>query len=241
MPTSFASHRAIPPAANRILNSLPRADYERLRPLLVPARLPQGKVLWDAGETVRHAYFPLNGMISLLSTTREGTTIEVGMIGNEGMAGVPGLLSNRVTPYRIMVQLPADALRVSSAALSEEFRRAGPLQDLLLRYIHTLLTQMSQAAACNSFHTVEQRLCRWLLVARDRADDDTLGLTQEFLSQMLGVPRTSVTTVVGRVEKLGLIRHGRGRVGIVDRAGLEALACECYGVIRDEFARLLAA
>ncbi len=125
MPTSFVPHRALLPAANRILNSLPRADYERLRPLLVPARLPQGKVLWDAGETVGHAYFPLNGMISLLSTTREGATIEVGVIGNEGMAGVPGLLSDRVTPYRIMVQLPAHALRITSAARSSS-RRSTP-------------------------------------------------------------------------------------------------------------------
>lgn len=241
MHTSFVPCRVLPPAANRILNSLPRADYERLRPLFVPVRLPQGKVLWDAGEAVRHVYFPLNGMLSLLSTTREGSTIEVGMIGNEGMAGVPGLLSDRVTPYRIMVQLPARALRITAVELSGEFRRGGPLQDLLLRYVHTLLTQMSQSAACNSFHTVEQRLCRWLLVARDHSEDDTLRLTQEFLSQMLGVPRTSVSTVVDRVEKLGVIRHGRGRVQIVERDGVEAHSCECYSVIRDEFARLLAA
>jgi CRP-like cAMP-binding protein len=241
MPTPLTLHRPVLPSGNRLLNSLPRAEYERLRTLFVPVPLPQGKVLWDAGETVRYAYFPVSGMISILSTTREGASIEVGMVGGEGMAGVPGLLSDRVTPYRIMVQLPAHALRISAAVLGEEFRRGGPLQDLLLRYIHTLLTQMSQSAACNSFHTVEQRLCRWLLVARDHADDDTLRLTQEFLSQMLGVPRTSVTTIAGRVQKLGLIRHSRGRVQIVDRAGLEAASCECYRVIRDEFARLLAA
>jgi CRP-like cAMP-binding protein len=180
-------------------------------------------------------------MLSLLSITETGRTIEVGMIGNEGMAGIPIILSSGPAPYLVMVQLPCNALRIREGALMAEFKRGGRLQELLLRYTHALLTQVAQSAACNRFHTVEQRLCRWLLVSRDRVRADTLHLTQEFLSHMLGVPRTSVTAVAGALQERGLISYRRGKITILDRPGLEDASCECYRRVREGFRHLLAA
>lgn len=226
---------------NGLLSALPRAEYERLAPHLEMVRLTPGKILYNAGETVRHAYFLKGGMVSLLSTTEDGRTIEVGMIGSEGMAGVPLILRSSAAPYQVMVQLAGNALRVRGEALREEFDRGGKLQDLLLRYTHSLLIQVAQSAACNSFHTVEQRLCRWLLVGRDRVQADTLQLTQEFLSHMLGVQRTSVTLIAGALQQEGLIRHSRGRITILDRRGLEAASCECYRRVREGVSQFLVA
>jgi CRP-like cAMP-binding protein len=216
------------PTDNRLLAALPREEYERLSPHLESFHLTPGKILYNAGEAVRHAYFPKSGVVSLLSITEEGRTIEVGMIGNEGMVGIPIILRSDLAPYQVVVQLAGDALRVRGAALRAEFNRGGGLQDLLLRYTHSLLIQVTQAAACNRFHTVQERLCRRLLVSRDRVQSDTLQLTQESLSHMLGVPRTSVTMIAGDLQKEGLIRCGRGRITILDRALLEAASCECY-------------
>jgi CRP-like cAMP-binding protein len=204
-------------------------------------RLPQGRVLWDVGDPVRHAFFPLGGMVSLLSVTGGGSTVEVGMIGSEGIAGVSALLRLRNAPYRVVAQLPTPALKVGIEALAHEFSRGGRLQDLLLRYTHALLTQVSQSASCNRFHTTEERLCRWLLISRDRAGSDDLDLTQGFLAEMVGCPRTSVTAVASRIRRMGLVRYGRGRVRILDRAGLERCSCECYRAISDEIERYLAA
>ena len=227
--------------ANRILATLPREEYERLRPRLEPVRLTQSKILYEAGDVIRYAYFPKGGMVSLLSVTEDGRSIEVGMIGDEGMAGIPIVLRVNRTPYQVMVQIPANAMRIRGDALREEFKRGGKLQDLLLRYAHTLLTQVTQSAACNRFHTVEERLCRWLLVSRDRVQTDTLPLTQEFLSHMLGVPRTSVTMIAGTLQKGGLIRYSRGKITILDRQGMEAASCECYRLVREEINHFLAA
>src|ERR1051326_5252410 len=166
---------------NRLLAALPRDEYERLSPHLELVRLAPGQILYNVGDAVRHAYFPKGGMLSLLSITETGRTIEVGMIGNEGMAGIPIILSSGAAPYQIMVQLPCNALRIREGALMVEFKRGGRLQELLLRYTPPLRTQLAQSAACNRFHTVEQRLCRWLLVSSDRVRADTLHLTQEFL------------------------------------------------------------
>ena len=163
------------------------------------------------------------------------------MIGNDGLAGIPAILRIKISPYKMMTQLPTNALRIKAEALSNEFNRGGRLHDLLLGYMHMLLTQIAQSVACNSFHLVEQRLCRWLLISRDRAKTDTLQLTQEFLAHMLGVPRTSVTATAGKIQKLGLIRYRRGQIQIIDRQGLEAAACECYEVIKEESERFLAA
>jgi CRP-like cAMP-binding protein len=198
-------------------------------------------VLWNTGDTIRHAFFLVGGMVSLLSVTEDGSTIEVGMIGSEGLAGISAMLRFDTIPYTVVVQLPTTALKISVGALSREFARCGQLQDMLLRYTHTLLTQVSQSASCNRFHTAEQRLCRWLLISSDRAKSDALPLTQEFLSQMIGVPRTSVTAVAVRLQKADLISYRRGKIKITDRRGLESLSCECYRVISDGISRYLAA
>jgi CRP-like cAMP-binding protein len=226
---------------NRLLAALPREEYERLSPHLELVRLAPGKILYNAGDIARYAYFPKGGMLSLLSTTEGGRTIEVGMIGNEGMTGIPIILRSEVAPYQVMVQLAGNALRIRGDALRAEFNRGGRLQDLLLRYAHALLIQVAQSAACNRFHTVEERLCRWLLVSRDRVHTDVIHLTQEFLSHMLGVPRTSVTMIAGKLQGQGLIRYSRGKIVILDRPAMEAASCECYRLVREEIKHFFAA
>jgi CRP-like cAMP-binding protein len=226
---------------NQLLAALPREEYERLSPHLELVRLTLGKILYNAGDPVRYAYFPKGGMVCLLSTTESGKTMEVGMIGSEGMVGLPIVLRCGVTSYRVMVQITTNALRIRGDALRREFDRGGRLQDLLLRYTHTLLVQVSQSATCNRFHTVEERLCRWLLVGRDCVQTDTISLTQEFLSEMLGVPRTSITAIAGTLQKEGLIRYGRGKIVILNRAGMESRACECYRLVRNGVREFFAA
>jgi len=204
-------------------------------------RLTPGKILYDVGDTVRHAYFPRGGMISLLSITEDGRTVEVGMVGNEGMIGLPTVLRCNVVPYQVMVQFAGNTLRISANALKAEMSRNTQLQEILLCYTHALLIQIAQSAACNRFHTVEGRLCRWLLVSRDRLTTDTLLLTQEFLSHMLGVPRTSVTAVARLLQEQGLIKYRRGKIVIINRAGLETHSCECYRLVRNEIEQFLVA
>ena len=226
---------------NRLLATLPREEYQRLLPHLEVTHLKAGRILYDVGETVRYAYFPKGGMISLLSTTESGRSVEVGMVGDEGMVGIPVVLRTSAAPYQAMVQITCNALRIRGDALRAEFNRGGRLQELLLRFTHSLLTQIAQSAACNQFHGLEKRLCRWLLVSRDRVHTDTVHLTQEFLSHMLGVPRTSVTAVAGTLQQRGLINYSRGRIVILDRQGLAAASCECYQRVRDGIEHLLAA
>lgn len=226
---------------NQLLTVLPREEYQRLTSHLELVRLTPGKILYNVGDTVRHAYFPEGGMISLLSTTESGRTVEVGMIGNEGMTGIPIILRSSVVPYQVMVQIAGNARRIKGDVLREELNRGGLLQDLLLRYTHTLLTQIAQSAACNRFHTVEERLCRWLLVTRDRVQTDTLYLTQEFLSHMLGVPRSSVTTSAAALQEQGLIRYRRGKIIILNRPSIEAASCECYRLVREGIKHLMVA
>lgn len=230
-----------PSFENRLLALLPRADYQRLLPHLEPVRLAQGQILYNVGDAVHHAYFPRGGMISLLSTTSDGRTVEVGMIGNEGMAGIPAILRTNTAPYQLMVQLPANALRIGGDVLRAEFNRGGVIQDLLLRYTHMLLLQIVQSASCNRFHAVEERLCRWLMVSYDRVQTCTLCLTQEFLSYMLGAPRSSVSAVAKTLQDEGLIRYSRGRITILDRQGLAARACECHRAVKAGISEFLAA
>jgi CRP-like cAMP-binding protein len=229
------------PAGNRILAALPPEEYSRMLPDLTPVHLPQDRLLWNAGDRISHAFFLMGGMVSLLSTTEGGSTVEVGMIGSEGMAGVSAILRFNVIPYTVVVQLPASAMRIRIDTLRREFARGGRLQDLLLRYTHTLLTQITQSACCNRFHTAEERLCRWLLTSSDRSRSDTLPLTQEFLAQMIGVPRTSVTAVAVKLQHLGLIAYRRGKIKLLDRRGLETFSCECHRVIGEGIRRYLAA
>jgi len=226
---------------NQLLDYLPQAVYSRLRHSLKSVQLPKGKVLYEVGDEVHHAYFVTSGMVSLLSATDDGATVEVAMVGSEGLAGVPAVLRNNSTPYRSVVQLPASAMRIRAAALDAEFARCGQLQDSLLRYLHTLLTQISQSAICHRYHTIEQRLCRWLLVSRDCTHSDTFHLTQESLSYMLGVQRTGVTAVAGALRSAKLIRYRRGEIQVLDVRGVEAASCECYQIVREQIRHLVAA
>jgi CRP-like cAMP-binding protein len=230
-----------PALGNLILAALSKEEYERLQPFLEFVRLARGRNLYIAGGMIRHVYFLVGGMASLLSVTEEGKAIEVGMIGSEGMVGIPVVLGSATSPYEVGVQLPGNALRIRADKLMTEFSRGGRLHDLLLRYAHTILTQISQSACCNRFHTVEERLCRWLLVSHDRTHSGTLHLTQEFLSQMIGVPRTSVTTVAGKLQRAGLIRYSRGKILIINKPGLETASCECYRIVQNDIREFIAA
>jgi CRP-like cAMP-binding protein len=229
------------PFDNHLLAALPREEYARLAPHLEVVRLPAGRVLCEAGSGIRHLYFLKGGMASLLSITEDGHSVEVGMIGNEGVVGLPAVLGVDSAPYKVVMQLSGNALRIRADALRAEFVRGGRLQGLLLRYMHTLLTQISQSAACNRYHTMKARLCRWLLISRDRAHTNTLLLTQEFLSQMIGAPRSRVTLVAGDLQRAGLIRYSRGKIIILDRRALEAQSCECYRIVREQMNHFLAA
>lgn len=180
-------------------------------------------------------------MVSLLSTTIKGDTIEVGMVGSEGVTGIPIILGVNKMPYRVMVQIEADALRIEAVALQDEFNKGGRLQHQLLCYAHALFTQIAQSAVCNRFHTVEQRLCRWLLISHDRVQSNTFELTQDFIAQMLGTSRSRVNPIAGALRKAKLIRYSRGSITILDKKGLEKASCECYGIVRDEIEHCLAA
>ena len=226
---------------NLILGALHDKEYKHLYPALEPVALPQGKTLYGAGDAALHAYFLVSGMISLLAITEDGQAIEVGMVGNEGMVGLPIVLGLNIMPHLVITQLPCTALRISPEKLKAEFNLGGQFHDLLLRYTDTLITQLSQSASCNMFHTVKERLCRWLLIARDRVQSDTLCLTQEFISQMIGAPRTSVTTIAGILQKEGLVNYQRGKIVILDPGGLESASCECYGIVKESISRYIIA
>lgn len=217
---------------NRLLTVLPQKEYERLTPHLEPVHLRKGEVLYEANDPVRYAFFPSNGIVSLLLTTEEGEMIEVGMIGNEGVTGLPVILRADRTPYLVVAQLPVEAVRIKAEALKSIFDEGGQFQHLLLSYTHVLFTQVAQSALCNRFHTVEERLCRWLLEVRDRAQSSAFDFTHEFIAQMLGAPRSGVSMAAGALQRAGLIRQSRGRTTILDGQGLEAEACECYQVIK---------
>jgi CRP-like cAMP-binding protein len=235
----MASARERIPIENRILAALPPDELERLLPHLELVRLPRNRIVFLSGEPVRHAYFPNNGSISLLAVNENGASIELCMVGNEGVVGVPIILRINKMPYQAAVPLATDALRIKRTVLTNEFERGGWLQTLMLRYTQVLLTQFGQAAVCNHFHPIEKRLCRWLLMAHDRTGSDTLMITQEMISQMLGIPRTAVTMSAGELQKAGLIHYSRGKIVIFNRKELEAASCECYGILRDAFDQFL--
>jgi len=220
---------------NKLLAALPQDELEQLLPNLEPVHLEKSEIIYVTGDAVKYSYFPNTGMISLLSTTESGATIEVAMVGQEGVMGIPPVLRINTTPYEAMVQITSEALRIKADSLVKEFDRGGTLQKLILRYTHVLLTQISQSAVCNRFHNIEKRLCRWLLVARDRIDSDYLDLTQEIIAHMLGTPRTGVTMAACALQKQGLISYARGKITILDRTGLEADACECYRIFKEEY------
>lgn len=203
-------------------------------PHLEEVHLVRGQILHEIGIDIVYAYLPMQGMISLLSATEDGGTIEVGFTGNDGMAGLSPIFGVKTSPYRAMVQIPSVALKIKAHILKHEFERGGRFKDVLLRYAHASLTQVSQFALCNHFHKVEKRLCLWLLITRDLVQTDTFEFTQEFLANMLGVPRTSVTMIASTLQKAGLIHYRRGKIQLLNPQELESTVCECYRIIREE-------
>ena len=222
------------PVANRLLAALPKKEYQRLLPELEQVPLAFGDILYEPGDTINHVYFPDNGIISLLSKVERQKFLEVGIVGNEGVAGLPVVLGVSASLNRGLVQSAGTAMRMKAATLRKEFKQDGALQSLMHRYLHSLLTQISQSAVCNRFHTVDTRLARWLLMTHDRVGSDEFRLTQEFLSNMLGVRREAVSKAAGALQKQGFVNYTRGHIMILNRAGLEATACPCYQIIKDE-------
>jgi CRP-like cAMP-binding protein len=228
-----------PPTSNRILQALTRPEYEFLAMYLEPVRLWTGEVLYHPEQSITHVYFPNRGTVSVIAVFADGGSVEAGMVGNEGMFGINVFLGSISTPLQAVVQLPGDGLRMRADVLKREFQKGGILQDVLLRYTQAFITQVAQTAACNNSHKVEGRLARWLLMCGDRAHSAELDLTQEFISQMLGIRRAGVSVAAGELQERGIIRYRRGCITIVDRAALEAESCECYEVVKKEFKRLL--
>ncbi len=225
---------------NRLLAALSASEYQRLVPHLEFVSLPLKQILYDSGELLRYVYFPNNQtIVSLVSTMEDGSTVEVGLVGNEGMVGIPVILGGNSTTNEAVVQMGGNAMRMNARLLKVEFERGGELQRLLLLYTQALLTLVSQTAVCNRLHTVEERLARWLLLVQERIHSDELPLTLVFISQMLGTRRAGVTVAAGTLSQAGMIRSTRGRITIVNQEDLEATSCECYRLIKAEFERLL--
>ena len=224
---------------NHLLAALPREDYQRLLPELEPVNLIYGEVLFEPGERLRHAYFPGDAHVSLLTVLEKGKALEVSLVGREGMVGVPLALGVDDSPVRALVQGSGTALRMKAAAFREELARSAPLQREVHRYAYAKLTQARQTAACNRFHEVEARLARWLLMTRDRVRSDHFHLTHEFLADMLGVRRAGVTNAATSLQRRKLIRYRRGHIRILDLEGLQNTACECYQTVKSQAERLL--
>ena len=224
---------------NRLLSLLSDGDYERLRPHLSVVALDYRKSLYEASRPIEQVYFPVEGVASLVITTADGSGAEVGTIGREGMVGLPVCLGDRDAPSSVYVQVPGSALGMEAGLFRHELQRSPTLNLIMLRYAHAFFNQVAQSAACAHLHKVEQRCCRWLMMTRDRMPSDDFLLTQEFLGMMLGVRRTTVTDVMGALQKAGFIRYRRGHVSILDPEALRQRACECYDISKQEFDRLL--
>ena len=224
---------------NRLLAALPAADYERLRAQLRPVEFSLGEVVYEFGGQLDYVFFPTTSIISLLYTMENGTSAEMGLTGNDGVVGIALFMGGGTMPNRAVVQSAGDALKMKAKVLQDEFALGGSFQQLLLRYTQALITQISQTAVCNRLHSVEEQLCRWLLLSHDRLKTDELIMTQELIADMLGVRREGVTVAAGHLQDAGAISYVRGRIQILDRQKLEATVCECYGVVKDEFDRLL--
>jgi len=227
------------PKHNHILAALPRAARARLFPYLKLVPLPLGTVLYDSGDTLNHIYFPTDSIVSLLYVMESGASAEIAVVGNEGVIGIALFMGGETTPSRATVQSAGSAYRLTRKRLKDEFNRHGDLLQVLLRYTQSLITQMSQTAVCNRHHTVDQQLCRWLLLSLDRLSSNQLTMTQELIANMLGVRREGVTVAAGKLQKLGVIRYSRGQITVLDRPKMEKLSCECYAVVERETDRLL--
>jgi len=224
---------------NALLEALPDAERARLLSHLEPVELPLGAVLYEAGTRLTHVYFPTTAIVSLIYVMDDGATTEIAIVGNEGIVGVSLFMGGESTTSRAVVQSAGMGYRLKSSKMIEEFNRTGPVLNLLLRYTQALITQMAQTAVCNRHHSLDQQLCRWLLLSLDRLRSNELVVTQELIANLLGVRREGVTEAAGRLHAAGLITYRRGRITVLDRAQLERRSCECYRVVKREYDRLL--
>jgi CRP-like cAMP-binding protein len=234
-PTAVSLHN---PEANHLLAALSPEERARLYPDLRLVAMPLGKVLYESGDVQRYVYFPTDSIVSLLYVMESGASAEVSVVGNEGVIGIALFMGGETTPSRAIVQSAGHAYRLIGQRLKDEFHRNGGMQILLLRYTQSLITQMAQTAVCNRHHSVDQQLCRWLLLSLDRLAGNELVMTQDLIANMLGVRREGVTEAAGKLQKLGVIRYSRGRIAVLDRPHLERLCCECYAVVKKETDRL---
>lgn len=223
---------------NHLLSALPAAEWERWLPQLQAVELPLGQVLYESGRTLSHVYFPTTAIVSLLNVMEDGASAEIAVVGNEGLVGIALFMGGESTPSRAVVQSAGYGFRLPAHTIKQDFSRA-PVLHLLLRYTQALITQMAQTAACNRHHSLDQQLCRWLLVSLDRLQDNELAMTQELIANMLGVRREGVTESALKLQHAGLIRYARGHITVLDRQGLERRSCECYAVVKKEYDRLL--
>ncbi len=227
------------PRQNRLLSSLPAETYERIAPRLELSSLSLGEVIYEPGSPIHHAWFPTTAIVSLSYVMEDGASPEIAGVGNEGMVGVSLFLGGKTTPSRATVCTEGHGYRLKAQALMEEFAHGGAMLQLLLRYTQAMITQVSQTAVCNRHHSMEQQMCRWLLLALDRSPSREVVITQESIAGILGVRREGITETAGHLQRAGLISYHRGHITVLDRPGLEARACECYQVVRKEFDRLL--
>jgi CRP-like cAMP-binding protein len=224
---------------NQLLASLPNPEWQLWAAALELVQMPLGEVLYEPGVPLNHVYFPLTSIVSLLYVMENGASAEIAVVGNEGLLGISLFMGGESTPSRAVVQSAGLGCRLKAQLMKEEFGKAGPVLHLFLRYTQALITQMAQTAVCNRHHTLDQQLCRWLLLSLDRLEGDELVMTQELIANMLGVRREGVTEAALKLQKLGLITYARGRITVLDRHGLENRTCECYAVVKREYARLL--
>ena len=227
------------PQQNHLLAALPDEVQSRLLPHLELVPLSLGKVLYESGDTLRHVYFPTDSIVSMLYVMENGASAEISVVGNEGLIGVALFMGGETTPSRAVVQSAGHAYQLLGQRLKDEFNRHGEMLLLMLRYTQALITQMSQTAVCNRHHSIDQQLCRWLLLSLDRLPDNHLTMTQELIANMLGVRREGVTDAAGKLQKLGVIEYSRGKITVINRPKLEKLSCECYAVVKQETDRLL--
>jgi len=239
MSKKLASSETHTPDENDLLAALPAADYQRLRPDLELVPLPLGLAVYESGGKLDYVYFPIDCIVSLLYVMKDGASAEIAVVGHEGLVGVALFMGGESTPSRAVVQSAGHAYRLPSKVLKREFEQSHPLQHLLLRYTQALITQMAQTAVCNRHHSVEQQLCRWLLLSLDRLPSNELSMTQELIANMLGVRREGVTEAAGKLQTAGLIHYSRGHIKVLDRLKLEQQVCECYAVVKRESDRLL--
>ena len=236
---TISERKPTDPKQNQLLAALPDAEWQRWLPKLEWVEMPLGHVLYESGKTLSHVYFPTTAIVSLLYVMENGASAEIAVVGNEGLVGVSLYMGGGSTPSRAVVQSEGGGFRLKAKIMKDEFDRAGPVLHLLLRYTQALITQMSQTAVCNRHHTLDQQLCRWLLLSLDRLQGNELVMTQELMANMLGVRREGVTEGAVKLQQAGLIKYSRGHISVLDREGLEKRSCECYAVVKKEYDRLL--